>query len=675
MNYNKPAITGVFLLLCFIAGGVWLTNIYIEREKQRDVESWDSKLALIAESQKRAIEAWLEIQFNNLDELASNPLLQIFLTLNLTQTGDLDESRRGQLEHLKNLVSATARRADVFDDDSALLTNQTNEIGEGVGITDHNGRLLLATQQFPPTEPAVMQAVEHSMRQQGNIVYGIYENPRREPRLILAVPVSTVQADRQGDYPGAIVAVINPANSLYKILAQHWLTTESDESLLVTGDEFSTQFISPLKGKFKVFHGVSSSNTGLAENFARQRTGDFSQKTDYRGDEVLVTARNIYNTDWTLVQKIDVKEALKESSEHQEFLFTIFMLAVFITALSYVAIWRHATSVRLQKTMMSLSAHTALLNSVGNNISDHIFLLDADNNIAFANESLAHAVGTSVEDIRQRSLNHIFSADVSGQLLALREGADGGLVRNQVMSITLMQQPFTYHVSLALLQAGDYSGAMLYVLHDITMLKRAQEKHNRLLEGIISVLVHAVDLHDPYCANHSERTREVAVTIAQSLAMDANAIATLAMAALLANLGKLNLPRSLLTKMEPLSDAEQMQMHSSVLVTVDILKDLEFDGPVIEIIKQKNEYLDGSGYPAGLHGDQIMKASRILAVANAFVAMSSARAYRQGMPVHQVLDTLLQQTDSRYDRQVVAALFHAAENHTDWRRWQLTIQI
>lgn len=123
-------------------------------------------------------------------------------------------------------------------------------------------------------------------------------------------------------------------------------------------------------------------------------------------------------------------------------------------------------------------------------------------------------------------------------------------------------------------------------------------------------------------------------------------------------------------KMEPLTDEEEQQMHNAVMDSVGILKNLDFDGPVIKIIEQKNEYLDGSGYPIGLVGDKIIREARVLSVANAFVAMSSARAYRPGKPVKDVLDILLNDSDKRYDRQVVAALFHVAENNSNWKDWQ-----
>jgi len=65
-----------------------------------------------------------------------------------------------------------------------------------------------------------------------------------------------------------------------------------------------------------------------------------------------------------------------------------------------------------------------------------------------------------------------------------------------------------------------------------------------------------------------------------------------------------------------------------------------------------------------------MQEAKIISVANAFVAMSSARAYRPGLPVNEVIDTLLEQADDAFDRNVIAALFHIAENRSDWKNWQ-----
>jgi HD-GYP domain-containing protein (c-di-GMP phosphodiesterase class II) len=100
------------------------------------------------------------------------------------------------------------------------------------------------------------------------------------------------------------------------------------------------------------------------------------------------------------------------------------------------------------------------------------------------------------------------------------------------------------------------------------------------------------------------------------------------------------------------------------------LQDLDFEGPVLDTIAQKQEHLDGSGYPNGLTGDDILLTARILAVSNAFVALVSPRAYRQAVSIEAALDQLLRESGSKFDRHVVAALFHVAENRSDWTDWQ-----
>ncbi|HKJ09507.1 MAG TPA: HD domain-containing phosphohydrolase, partial [Gammaproteobacteria bacterium] len=140
----------------------------------------------------------------------------------------------------------------------------------------------------------------------------------------------------------------------------------------------------------------------------------------------------------------------------------------------------------------------------------------------------------------------------------------------------------------------------------------------------------------------------------------------------LANLGKIFVPKEILTKTGALTEADQEVLKKHVQYTLDILSGIDFDGPVLETIAQKQEHSDGSGYPKGLMGDQMLLTAKILAAANAFVAMVSPRAYRDAVSVEAALDQLLADSHSRYDRHVVAALFHVAENRSDWSAWPRT---
>jgi PAS domain S-box-containing protein len=672
---NKPTNIAIVLLLLFFSSSIWLVFEYVDTEKQRDMSDWQARLNIMAESQQYSIDDWFAGQVENGTTLANNPLLQLYVSQlssdDYASGSARDETMRGQLNHLKNLINATAEHARVFTPINKIKNNIENTVNDGIAIVNKSG-VLLATRYFPVSDAAVTGAYKQALAKKSVYISNIYAaqqgSGESQPRLIIAVPVSTVQAMSSDDYKAAVVAVINPKNSLYKLLLKKWLTTQTDETLLVAVDENRVSYLSPLKNGFVLFHSQPRSSSAAAE--VAVNIGSFVTNKDYRQIDVLATARTLRNSDMVMVQKIDVEEALAESREHQNFILIVFILVVFIVTIGFIAIWKHASSLRLLKATRRLKARAELLNAVGDSINDHIFLLDHNNRLVFINDALAKSFSVDDVDVRGKALNHIFNSEITQRLLAIKPGDTGKNVRNKEMRLEFKNRRRDYHVSVVALSHPDYKQSHLFVMHDITELKDAQGRRNRLMDGIISTLANVIDKHDPYCIDHSERTREVAVAIARAMELPGERVGALAMAALLANIGKLYIPAEMLTNVEPLTKAEELMLRENTNHSVDILKDLEFDGPVIDFVQQKNECLDGSGYPKGLSGDDIFLESRILSVANAFVAMTSSRAYRSGKPIKEVLDVLMSEAGTRYDRQVIAALFHIAENHSDWVSWQ-----
>ncbi len=663
---NKPAVIAIALLLLFICGSTWLVFEYVAAEKQRDLDAWQARLSVMAESQQHAIESWFEKQLENINGLANNPLLQLYVSRAPSAGTSDDETSRGQLQHLKNLINATAANAGVFTPVKNLAGNEVSRVNDGLAIINKSG-VLLATRYFPGQDVIVLQAYKRALLAQSLTVSNIYDAGGGQPRLIIVMPVRSVQSLDSDDIRAAVVAVINPQDNLFKLLAKDWVTTESDESLLVALDDNNVNYLSPLKRGYKSFHKQPRSTT--AEGTVASTVGEFATLPDYRQTNVLAVARAIRFTKMILVQKIDVDEALAESTAHQAFLLTALLLAVLLIAISFIAIWWHASSSRLQKAKKKLEARATLLNAVADSINDHMFLLDHKNRLVFINEALAKSFSINNVDIRGKALNHIFNHEITKRLLAVRLENNTD-VRNKEMRLESNGVRFDYHVSIVAVRHPDYKQSHLYVMHDITELKDSQGRQHRFMDNIVSTLVQLIDKHDPHCAHHSERTREVAVATARAMGLPQKRIDDLSMAALLANIGKLYIPGEMLTRIEPLTEDEALILQQNIHHSVEILKDLEFDGPVIEYVQQKNECLDGSGYPNGISGDAIHLESRILSVANAFVAMTSSRAYRPGKPIKDVLEILLSEADRRYDRSVIAALFHVAENHSNWLKWQ-----
>ncbi|MEE4184167.1 MAG: HD domain-containing phosphohydrolase [Gammaproteobacteria bacterium] len=179
---------------------------------------------------------------------------------------------------------------------------------------------------------------------------------------------------------------------------------------------------------------------------------------------------------------------------------------------------------------------------------------------------------------------------------------------------------------------------------------------NPALNKLVASLIDVIDLHDPFSAFHSARLAELCGAMAADMGLEQQTTNHLVTAALLANIGKLSLPRELLTKRDELSQPEQTLLQSHVAEGVEILRKLEFDDPVLSAIAQKQETLDGSGYPQGIRADRITLPGRILALANAYVALVSPRAYREALSSADALDELRKQVGVAYDSEVFVTL-------------------
>ncbi len=204
---------------------------------------------------------------------------------------------------------------------------------------------------------------------------------------------------------------------------------------------------------------------------------------------------------------------------------------------------------------------------------------------------------------------------------------------------------------------------------DITGLVAERERRERSLRALVSALIMIIDKRDPYSAEHSIRVSNVAGMIAREMGLSEVEIETVQLAAALINVGKIFIPREVLTKSGPLSEDELGLVRENIIASADLLADVEFDGPVVETIRQVQEHWDGSGKPAGLEGEAILATARVVAVANAFVGMVSPRAYRDALSLDSAVAALMDKTNMIYDRRPVVALAHILDNRGGRQLW------
>jgi len=209
----------------------------------------------------------------------------------------------------------------------------------------------------------------------------------------------------------------------------------------------------------------------------------------------------------------------------------------------------------------------------------------------------------------------------------------------------------------------ELAGDIAFGLHNIEMeekdklaeqkLQQSYQKIRKTIEGAINTIGKIAETRDPYTAGHQKNVSQVATFIAQEMKLPQDKIEGIRIASLVHDIGKISLPAEILNKPTKLSEIEYSLIKDHSQVGYDILKSIEFSWPVAQIVLQHHERLDGSGYPRGLKGEDIIIEARIIGVADVVEAMSSHRPYRPALGVDAALEEISKNKGILYDSEVV----------------------
>jgi len=189
----------------------------------------------------------------------------------------------------------------------------------------------------------------------------------------------------------------------------------------------------------------------------------------------------------------------------------------------------------------------------------------------------------------------------------------------------------------------------------------AHEQHHHTeilrqsLEESIKAIANTVEMRDPYTAGHQRRVGQLAAAIARELGLPEDTMRGIELAASIHDLGKISVPAEILAKPTKLTAIEFMLLKNHAQAGFDIIKDIKFPWPIATMVLQHHERQDGSGYPQGLKGEQILLESRIMAVADVVEAMASHRPYRAALGIDSALQEIERGRGTVYDAAVVDA--------------------
>ena len=287
-------------------------------------------------------------------------------------------------------------------------------------------------------------------------------------------------------------------------------------------------------------------------------------------------------------------------------------------------------------------------------------------------EELAHQSRQHVEKVRETGQVQTFDIQVHAdrqsyhfevRLMAFGQNEVLALVRD----VTLLRQ--TYN---ALIESRnelenhlrDRNAELIRVnkmlktevslrLEEEEMLRKSFAKLERLLDDTIEAITTIVEKKDPYMIGHQQRVSQLSCAIGREMGLASDQMRAIRIAALLHDWGKIFIPAEILRKPGKLSQAEISLVRTHPDVNYEILKKIDFSGSIADIVRQHHERMDGSGYPLGLKGGDILMEARIIGVADVIESMVTNRPYRPALGEEAALKEIADKKGILYDPAVV----------------------
>jgi HD-GYP domain-containing protein (c-di-GMP phosphodiesterase class II) len=282
-----------------------------------------------------------------------------------------------------------------------------------------------------------------------------------------------------------------------------------------------------------------------------------------------------------------------------------------------------------------------------------------------ANKAALHSWGKSLDEIQGKTADEIFQADAITVFLPVVEKIFKEQAPHVWEEYFHATQQTLRMISIPYGERFISCGVDVTQIRDTekTLLEKSEQLNTALLK-VIDTIAKAVESKDPYTADHQRKVSLLAEKIGTELGLEEGRLLGLRLGASIHNIGNIGIPAEILIKSRPLNDVEFNFIQNHVQLGVEIVSDIDFPWPIVDIISQHHERLNGSGYPNGLAGGEICLEAKIVAAADVYQAMISQRPYRGPLSQSDALKELIQNKGVLYDERVIDALVNIVTNNS-----------
>ena len=663
-----PIVTILFML-SLIGIAVFMVFNWVSHERASEVSHWQKRLEIVADSRMDAVQTWYMGQRQELQNLANNAALQLYMTQMSTDAEGADS----QIDYLRNLLSVVADQAGFSGKDNLsaqVAANIASHRGAGLALLPGEGKAAVVTKGFPPLKGELASFIKELDAGQVAVMPIFLLDD--VPTMAWAVPIFHIQGNyNASDQVGWIVGVKSIEKELYPLLFQPGEAFQSLETLLVRRDNNVVTYLNPLSNALPLSRHTAINADDVAAKAVRE-PGLFFEAKDYNAEDVLAVSRVFEEANWVIVTKVSSVEALGAAFRRLQQLLIILMLVVVIAGVAMFAIWRHGSSRRLEiilgnfkKLSLSFKKQAEFLRVVTDAQPNAIAVVDQENKYRFVNKVLSQRAGIEGEDMLGKDMASVFGPDAVKFMLDLNGKAlQSKATVGDIHRVDLKEgHRVIQSVHVPVNAEPAIKQGVLIVEEDITDAIMEKELREKALDQLIKTIIALVDRRDPDAANHSERVGSTARVIAEEMGLEKPFPEASEVSGRLFNIGKLFVPQNVLTKASKLTDDEIKLVRQALRQGTDLLRGVPFEGPVIETLENADsdwEELEGTSAPI---------TASIIAVSNTFVAMASPRAHRQALAPREAIDILMKDGGRRYSRAVVTALANVLENHIDRLSW------
>ena len=665
-------LAGLAVIVVIALAAVLVPLVTIEAERNEMLTGLERRLETLAGSRAEVIATWLDGTHRLAGRIVDSELFRLFATEMELSGGDLthlsvpearapgdgsiDQSLVLQIPYMEQVLSDFAREAHLV----------------GAYMMDRNGTLFVASGGAPRLSAWQIERARAAF-DGGGTPHGPARSDSSGLMIDQFLPIYPTQQEPGEGRPAAVLLLVAPVGpKLTDILAPTNLSLPGERVRLLQRDATGMVEVrpgaAPPIGRLAL--DVPEPGQG-AIAFARHRSLNGSIGDSSTGDgsgDVYAAGAKVPGSAWWVLQEAPASTAEAGLRTFAKTAVSLAALVVIAVVAAFGSFWWKLTSAhdrdlagQYRVLAGRIAAQKRLLESINGTIADWIGLKSPNGAYRYVNPAFAKAVGREVEEVLGLDDAAVFGAGTARRLeLSDQIARQGGTILTSNEEVYLDGNLRHLQISkVPLHDDAERVAGIVSVARDVTDLIEEQKKKQRAIEQAVAALVRAVELRDPYLAGHSRRVAGFADEVARQMGADAECRATLDVAAKLSQIGKVIVPRHILTKSARLEPAERAVMEQHIENAAEILKGIDFGLPVLDAVCQMHERLDGGGYPNKLRGPDIVPAARVLGVCDVFCARIEPRSYRAGIAPTSALE-ILEQNSARYDPQVVAALREVA---------------